>query len=176
MCFTNTPLYPLGGYLYTMNGELAPWPGPLARAVRAELHGDDEAAIRGSTDAEMFGALWHTCLRRTRDVAAALRAAYREATHLAAGHRGKVKANVIVSGRDGFWAVRYASEGEPNTLYTLTGSDRWPGGVLVASEPLDDDPAWKEVAPDTLVRADRTGLHVERFDLDARPGRRAASA
>src|SRR5436305_14626733 len=68
VCFINTPLYSLGDrYVFTVNGELKPWPGPLARQLRARLHPEDEAAVQGSTDAEMLGALWHTCLRRTPD-------------------------------------------------------------------------------------------------------------
>src|SRR3954447_10266497 len=34
VCFTNTPLYPLDDFLFTMNGELSPWPGPLSKALR----------------------------------------------------------------------------------------------------------------------------------------------
>lgn len=178
VCFTNTPLYPYGDFLYTMNGEMSPWPGPLARAMRAKLDGEDEAGVRGITDAEMLGALWHTCLRRTRgaDVAAALREALREARKLARAQLGSIKATLMVSGRAGFWAVRFAEPGPQNTLYTLTGSDRWRGGCVAASEPLDDDPGWQEVPPDSLVRADRHGLHVEPLDLDGKRQARAASA
>jgi glutamine amidotransferase len=179
-CFTNTPLYPLADHLWTINGELSPWPGPLSLAIRNHLHPDDEAAVRGSTDAELLGALWSTGLRRTRprDAAAALREALAIARDLAFDHDGTIKVNVIVAGASGFVAVRYAEPGEPNSLYYLTGQDRWHGGSLVASEPLDDGPGWLAVEPSMLVQADGRGLRVEPLDLPAagRSARRRQSA
>jgi len=168
VCFLNTPLYPLGGHLWTVNGELAPWPGPLSLALRTRLDPEDEAAIRGSTDGEILGALWRTCLRRARprDPAVALREALTIGRDLALEHDGKIKVNVIVSGPGGFVASRYAEPGESNTLYYLSGQERWNGGSVVASEPLDDGPGWHEVGPDTLVRADTRGVHMEPLTLD----------
>jgi len=44
-----------------------------------------------------------------------------------------------------------AALGAPaHALFTLTGGDAWPGAVLAASEPLDDDLGWTE-APDRHV-------------------------
>jgi predicted glutamine amidotransferase len=40
-----------------------------------------------------------------------------------------------------------------NSLFTLRGTGLATGGVLVASEPLDDDPAWVVVAEGTAVLA-----------------------
>ena len=167
-CFTNTPLFDFGGHLFTMNGELSPWPGALSRALRALLHGEDEASLRGSTDAEMLGALWHTCFRRGRrhDAGAALREALALATDAAREQGGSIKANLIVAGAGGFVATRYADSGDPNSLYTLAEQDRWPGARLVASEPLDDGRGWKRVPPATLVRADAGGLRLEPLSPD----------
>ncbi|MBY0525936.1 MAG: hypothetical protein K2R98_21260 [Gemmataceae bacterium] len=180
VCFINTPLYVLGQHLFTINGELKPWPGALSRALRARLDDKDEAAVQGSTDAEMLGALWHTYLRRTPpvDEAAALRAALGEARRQALEQGGAIKANVIIASHDGVLAARYAEPDEPNTLYCLTEEDRWPGGTLIASEPLDDGPGWKAVKPNTLVRVDRHGLHREPLALEASQhrGSRARSA
>src|SRR3954447_25747640 len=53
-CFLNTPLYILDGHLWTINGMLQPWPGPLSRAMRNRLDEDHEADLRGSTDGEMM--------------------------------------------------------------------------------------------------------------------------
>src|SRR5204863_1812415 len=118
--------------------------------------------LRGSTDAEMLGALWHTCLRLAKraDAGAALREALRLASEAAAEHGGSVKANVIVAGARGFVAARYADSDEPNSLYSLAGEGRWDGAALVASEPLDDGPGWEPVAPDALLRADDRGLRL----------------
>jgi glutamine amidotransferase len=179
--FTNTPLFVLDDHLWTINGELSPWPRGLSRALRDRLDEDHEADIRGATDGEVLGALWRTHFRRTggRDAAAALRSALREARDVTREHGGAIKANVILATATGMLAVRYAEPGESNTLYYLEGEPRWRGAV-VASEPLDDGPGWNEVRPDTLVRADGRGASLEPLDLDraepprgpqSRPGR-----
>ncbi|MBY0394848.1 MAG: class II glutamine amidotransferase [Thermoleophilia bacterium] len=170
-CFTNTPLYPMEGHLWTVNGELSPWPGPLSKALRDRLDPRDEAAIRGSTDAEMLGALW--CTRRREspagDAASALRAVLAEAHALAAEHDGSVKMNVIVAAGDEVVACRYADAGEPNSLYVLSGEPRWHWGGIVASEPLDEGPGWRVVPPSSLVRIDAEGaVRVEPLALHRR--------
>ncbi|QDV39585.1 class II glutamine amidotransferase domain-containing protein [Tautonia plasticadhaerens] len=180
VCFTNTPLYALDDRIWTINGELSPWPGPLSRAIRDRLDADHEAEVRGATDGELLGALWRTHFRRAggRDAGAALRATLREATDLARDHDGHVKTNVILADADGLLAVRYADDGPGNSLYTLASEPRWAGGVVVASEPLDDGPGWHEVGPDTLVRGDARGLSREPLGLErfgsARRGRQSA--
>lgn len=169
VCFTNTPLYPLDDHLYTINGQLQPWPGPLSKAIRDRLDPDHEADIRGSTDAELLGALWRTHRRRTpgNDPAAALRSMLREARDLARQHRGEIKTNIILARADEWIAVRFAEPGEANTLYCLQGEPRWHRGSVVASEPLDDGPGWEAIPPDTLLTADRRGVSREALDLDA---------
>lgn len=167
-CRTNTPLYVLDDHLWTINGMLEPWPGPLSKALRDRLDPDHEADLRGSTDAEMMGALWRTHLRRLggRDAASALRATLRESRDLARAHGGKIKTNVIVASLREVIAARYAEPGEPNTLFTLSDQPRWHGGTVVASEPMDDGPGWHEVGPGSLVRATAAGIAVEPLDLD----------
>jgi gamma-glutamyl hercynylcysteine S-oxide hydrolase len=161
-CFVNTPLYVLDDYLWTINGMLEPWPGPLSKAIRDRLDPDHEADLRGATDAEMLGALWRTHFRRTggRDAAAAIRSMLREARDLAREHDGEVRTNVILGSAKEILAVRYADRGEPNTLYYLSGEPRWHGGSVVASEPLDDGPGWHEIGPGTQVRANARGVHT----------------
>ena len=48
-----------------------------------------------------------------------------------------------------------------NSLATLTGTGLAAGGVLVASEPLDDDPAWIDVPDGSVVRATTSGPAIE---------------
>src|SRR4051794_6919389 len=167
-CFINTPLYVLDDHLWTINGELQPWPGPLSKALRDRLDPDHEADLRGATDAEMMGALWRTHFRRTggNDAAAGLCSMLGEAPDPAPGHDGEGKTIVTLAGPTEILAVRYAEPGEANTLYSLERESRWRGGVVVASEPLDDGPGWNGVGPNTLVRVDREGASMEPLDLD----------
>ena len=130
VCFTNTPLYVLDDHLWTINGMLEPWPGPLSKALRDRLDPDHEADVRGSTDGEMMGALWRTHFRRTggRDAATALRTMLREARDLARAHDGEIKTNLILANATELLAVRYADPVEANTLYYLRGEARWQRG------------------------------------------------
>lgn len=167
-CFINTPLYVLGDRIWTINGELQPWPGPLSKAIRDRLDPDYEAGLRGTTDGEMLGAMWRTHVRHTedQDAASALRSMLREVRDLAREYAGEVKMNLILASVTEILAVRYAEPGEANTLYYLEGEPRWRGGAVIASEPLDDGPGWHEVGPDSLLRANRQGVRLEPLDLD----------
>lgn len=167
-CFTNTPIYVMDDHLWTINGMLEPWPGPLSKAIRDRLDPDHEADLRGATDGEIMGALWRTHFRRTgsTDAAEALRSTLRETRDLAREHNGQVKTNVILAGGSEVIAVRYADSTEPNSLFVLHGEARWNGGALVVSEPLDDEAGWHEVGPDTLVRLGAWGVRLEPLNLD----------
>jgi glutamine amidotransferase len=60
------------------------------------------------------------------------------------------------------YAIRYASDLRPPTLYLNTiGPGR---GALVVSEPIDDaDIGWDAVPPQSFVRIDRAGIAVRPF-------------
>src|SRR4051812_21997193 len=126
-CLTNTPIFVLDDHIWTINGSLEPWPGPLSKALRDRLDPDHEADLRGSTDGELMGALWRTHFRRTggKDPAGALRSTLREARDLALEHGGHIKTNVILASGSELIAVRFAEPGEANTLYTLENQGRW---------------------------------------------------
>jgi glutamine amidotransferase len=166
--FANTPLYVMDDHLWTINGEVQPWPGPLSKALRDRLDPDHEADLQGTADGEMLGALWRTHFRRIggRDIALAMRSMLREARDLVREHHGKIKANLILASAKEVLAVRYAEPGEANSLYELSSEPRWHGGSVVASEPMDDGPGWHKVGPDTLVRVDGQDVRLEPLDLD----------
>ena len=168
-CFLNTPLYALDDRLWTVNGGAEPWPGPISKALRDRLDLDHEGALRGSTDAEMLGALWRTHFRRegSHDAAAAVRSMLRDARDVVRELGGKLKMNLILADAVSALAVRYADTAESNSLFYCSGEDRWNGGSLVASEPLDTGPGWIEAPADSLLHLNGEGLHVEPLDLDA---------
>ena len=57
--------------------------------------------------------------------------------------------------------VAFAEDCVGPVATTARGGSRWPGGRLVASEPLDDDGAWLPVAEDHVVRMTTDGLTIE---------------
>ena len=171
-CYLNTPLYALEDHLWTINGAIEPWPGPIAKAIRDRLDPDHEADLRGSTDGEMLGALWRTCFRREggRDAAAAVRSMLREAVEIVRRLRGTMKVNLILAGPHEGLAVRFADSGDQNSLFSCAGEVRWGGGVLIASEPLDAGHGWQEVDANTLVRFDGRGARTEPLDVRVERG------
>lgn len=163
ICFLNTPIYLFGKSIFTINGELKPWPGEFSRRLQSQLADEQETALKSSTDGEMIGALWYTCLREksSADAGTALTAALQKIRTTAKKLGGTWKTNIILADRSSLVAVRHAEPEEPNSLYYLTGEERWRGGTVIASEPLDDGPGWQHVEPATLLRVDSRGLCVE---------------
>jgi glutamine amidotransferase len=78
-------------------------------------------------------------------------------------HDGTFRENMMLAGPTEWVGTRFAQETEPHTLYHLDHGRRWPDGVLVASEPLDDDPGWEPVPPGSLIRIDASGCTIERL-------------
>lgn len=167
-CLLNTPLYAVEGRLWTVNGSIEPWPGPISKALRDRLDPDHEADLRGSTDGEMLAALWRSHLRRVggSDDAAATRSMLREARDIVRAMGGKMAVKLILAEAEGALAVRFADGTEPNSLFQLASDERWRGGSLVASEPLDSGAGWREIPPDSLARLDGSGIRVEPLGLD----------
>ena len=163
VAMANTPPYVSGTRLFAHNGQLWPWPGHLARAVRERVDAEEEAQVRGTTDSEWLLALWRTRLRRSpgRGECEALREALREVSDLAAGLGGGISANLVRLGPSGFLAARFAEPGPAPSLYLGRDHPGWPGGVMVASEPIDEAGPWEVVPPSSLVRVDENGVTIE---------------
>lgn len=156
----------LGGLAFAHNG----WIGGFRTGVGAELLGrlppDRLSTMAGFSDSTVIflsilahraagAALPEAVTAALCDVADACRRAGEDATM-----------NVIVTDGTETVATR-SSLGLPgNSLHLGTNLSRWPGAVLLASEPLDDGP-WTPVAEDSLVHL--TGTDVRRCDLALEP-------
>ncbi|MFQ5744397.1 MAG: ergothioneine biosynthesis protein EgtC [Acidobacteriota bacterium] len=75
----------------------------------------------------------------------------------------KASLNLVVADQQQVVAVRAARGVEPNSLYALEAGALWPEARLIASEPLDDDPGWEEVAPGRVVTLSATGMVSEQI-------------
>ncbi len=63
--------------------------------------------------------------------------------------------NIVVSDGNRLIATRHATAHDCASLYYTTESKRFPGGQLVASEPLDDDGQWEPVLENHIVILER---------------------
>jgi predicted glutamine amidotransferase len=161
---TNTHPFEQRGRLFAHNGVVE----DLERLER-EL-GDDRALVRGDTDSErLFALITRETERHDGDVGAGIAAAAR----WVAAELPIFAINLVLAGPEDLWALRYPDVHE---LWVL---ERAPGGrrgsrhldagsaagrirvrsgqlardpaVIVASEPMDEDLGWRELAPGELV-------------------------
>jgi predicted glutamine amidotransferase len=142
--------------------------GDLARLER-EL-GEHRELVGGDTDSErLFALITRNVERNGGDVGAAIA----EAVRWVAEHLPVYAMNVVVTTAQALWALRYP---ESDSLFLLARAAGGPhrsrhleassvrgtvrvrspalrdrAAVLVASEPLSDDPGWREVEPGELV-------------------------
>jgi len=162
----NTHPFEQAGRLFAHNGVLGDLP-----ALEAEL-GDTASLVRGDTDSERFFALITREIERAGEVGEGIaRAAAWVAEHLPL-----FAINLVLISHGELWALRYP---EVHELHVL---ERGPGGagggryldhasargsvrvrsgelatrpaVVVASEPMDEDPGWRELASGELLHVD----------------------
>ena len=146
----NSHPFRLGRHLFMHNGQIGGYPSVRA-ALEARLPASLHAAREGGTDSEL---LFLLAMARAADGLAPAHAVMRalddahEAMVLEGVSQPLTFAAALSDGRD-LWAFRVASHGAPPSLYVR----RTPAGVVVASEPFDDEAeGWSPVAPGTALR------------------------
>ncbi len=170
---SNTHPFEQRGRLFAHNGVVQ----DLDR-LEHEL-GDDRALVKGDTDSErLFALVTREIERRNGDVGAGIAAAAR----WVAAELRMYAINLILASADGLWALRYPDR---NELWILERGAGGPRGtrhldaasaagsvrvrsaalarqpaVIVASEPMDEDPGWRALASGELVHVAPT-LKVE---------------
>ncbi|MEV4946842.1 ergothioneine biosynthesis protein EgtC [Streptomyces sp. NPDC053755] len=136
-----------GPWLFSHNGAVEGWPDATA-PLAAALSPGEWLRLEARTDSAFLWALVLHRLRAGDPPEQALGDTVREA----AGAAPASRLNLLLT--DG---TRIAATTWGNTLYSLTGPDRnGSPRTVVASEPYDDDPLWREVPDRTLLTATRT--------------------
>jgi gamma-glutamyl hercynylcysteine S-oxide hydrolase len=132
-----------GPWLFSHNGAVGGWPGSLA-ALAASLPADELLSLSARNDSALVWALLLHRLRAGDEPGQALAATVLDVATAAPASR----LNLLLT--DG---TRIAATAWGDTLWYLagTGHDR----AVVASEPYDDDPRWREVPDRTLLVATR---------------------
>jgi predicted glutamine amidotransferase len=177
----NTHPFEQRGRLFAHNGVIQ----DLDR-LEHEL-GDDRALVKGDTDSERFFALvTRETERQSGDVGAGIVAAAR----WVAAQLPLYAINLVLASADGLWALRYPDVHE---LWVLERGAGGPHGgrhldaasaagsvrvrsaalarepsVIVASEPMDEDPGWRALESGELVHVART-LKLESTIMLDRP-------
>ncbi|MEU2060596.1 ergothioneine biosynthesis protein EgtC [Streptomyces sp. NPDC013455] len=136
-----------GRWLFSHNGAIAGWPDSAAALVPA-LPPVDLLSLQARTDSAFIWALVLHRLRTGAEPAQALGATVRELARAAPASR----LNLLLTDGDTIAA-------------TAWGDSLWyraePGGsTVVASEPYDDDPLWREVPDHTVLTASRAGVRL----------------
>lgn len=132
-----------GPWLFSLNGFITGFQTELGEALRRSVSPERAMGIEGSSDTEVLFAMVLDALDSGAGPGEAL---CRVTADVLAQTDGRL--NLLLS--DGH---RIAASVCGNSLFTLADDGLAAGGVLIASEPLDDDLAWVAVPDGSLVEA-----------------------
>ncbi|MFC6088824.1 ergothioneine biosynthesis protein EgtC [Saccharothrix lopnurensis] len=135
-----------GRWLFSHNGRVADWPGSVVDLAGA-LPTEALLTLDAPTDSALLWALVRARLDAGAEPAAALADVVSEVAAAAPGSR----LNLLLT--DG---TVLAGTTWTHSLWVRAGG----GAVTLASEPLDDDPDWRELPDGRAVTADVTGVSV----------------
>jgi glutamine amidotransferase len=135
-----------GKWLFSHNGAVDGWPA-VASGLAWGLDPGALAQLEAPTDSALLWAMIRDLLARGKPPESAL---------------AEVVSRTVEAG--GGRLTMLLTDGRSITA-TVWGTSlcwrRLPGGVVVASEPYDDDPSWVEVPDGSLLVADRDGVDIE---------------
>ena len=140
-----------GRFLFSHNGAIVGWPDSVAE-LAGRLPTRDLLTLDAPTDAALLWALVRHRLRAGAEPAKAVLDTVADVSAAAPGSR----LNLLLS--DGATLVATTLG---HALSVRTG----PGAVLVSSEPLDDDPAWRPVPDGKLVVATPSTVDIDELRL-----------
>lgn len=134
-----------GPWLFSHNGAVGGWPGSVA-PLATSLPAEELLSLAARNDSALVWALLLHRLRAGDELGQALADTVLEVATAAPASR----LNLLVTDGERIGATSWG-----DTLWCLTGpGDR----SVVASEPYDDDPRWREVPDRTLLVATRTDV------------------
>lgn len=135
-----------GPWLFSHNGRVSGWPDTVT-GVAAGLPVRDLITLDAPTDSALLWALVRARLRTGETLADALSSVV---TLVAAAAPGSRLNLLLTDGR----SIAATVHGHALSVRSL-GS-----GVIVASEPIDDDPGWRPVPDHSLLVADPSAVHI----------------
>ena len=130
-----------GSWLFAHNGMFRGFEGPAGVSLRRMLSDRRTGLVRGTSDSEVLFALILDRLDEGMRPAEALAWCIDRCLELSTG-----AFNFMLVNRHAIYATACG-----DSLFVLKGGKRAPGGVVIASEPFDDDPAWTRVSDSSAV-------------------------
>ncbi len=163
---TDTPPFADPARLFVHNGSVGDFRTRMLRRLREGLSDATYGSIAGGTDSEHIFALVRERLAVGSSPRAALCDAARTVTAWSRELGVHALLTLVLTDGESLVALRAAEGGAAPTLYALARGARWPGGVLLASERIDDDPAWKMVPEGAVIEVHGDG-EVHTTELSA---------
>jgi glutamine amidotransferase len=147
-----------GRWSFVLNGWVPDFRARHARALRTGLPDELYAALGGPSDAETLFLLAVATIEH--DGATPLEAlegvARSVSERLDTGEQAPL--TMVLASAEGVWALNAVAGGGPcNSLWVARAPTMAPDGVLLASEALDEDPAWERVPPHARVELGHDG-------------------
>jgi glutamine amidotransferase len=139
-----------GSWLFSLNGYVRDFRGPAGVTLRKAVSDERSMGIEGTSDSEVLFALTLDALDAGATPEQALAGVIGRATALS-----ECFLNLLLCDGHTIVATTWG-----NSLSTLQGAGLASGGIVVASEPLDDGGAWVGVPDHSVVRATVTELSV----------------
>jgi glutamine amidotransferase len=136
-----------GHWLFSLNGFVAGWPDTAAGLAASVPH-RDLLGMQVMTDAALLWTVLRKRLTGAADPAPVLGGLVTEVLAAAPGSR---LTTLLTDGRR-LWATTVT-----HSLWSRHSAT----GVLIASEPFDDDQGWQPIPDGQLVVADRGGVHCQ---------------
>ena len=146
-------------WLFSLNGFVSGFRDGVGERLRREVTEARAVGIESPVDTEVLFAL---VLDQLDQGVAPADALDRVTTHVLSLAEGKL--NLLLG--DG---ERIVATARGNTLFTLQGEGLAAGGVLVASEPLDDHPGWERVPDEHVVVATTDDLEITPLTIPGGP-------
>jgi glutamine amidotransferase len=153
-----------GRWLFMHNGQIGGWQR-LRRQIEMAIPDELFAHRHGTTDSEViFLLMLANGLDADPEKSCVRTFGFIEGVMRRAGEKEPLRCTAAFSDGEQLFAVRYASNRAPDTLYTRNRRDN--SGKLLVSEPLDDGrDDWREVPAQSFVSLGRLGDGVKPFEV-----------
>lgn len=164
---SGVPPFASGPYLFVHNGAIKNFRATAMRPLRDSLSDASYSGLLGVTDSETIFALLLDRLRETKaqpgdagSLAEATAGTLQYVSEVCAKLGIYAALNVGMTDGEAMVFARHSTEGPGNSLYFAESSAAFPGAVVVASERLDGDTAWRQVPDRHLFAAGPGGVTV----------------